>query len=71
MTRALNVPGPILMPWNGVWPTIHETAFIAPGAVIIGDVVIGPDSNIWFGVVIRGSCWRNGAFFFFAFESKT
>ncbi len=54
MTLRGAVPGPILLPWNGVWPTIHESAFIAPGAVIIGDVVIGADSNIWFGVVIRG-----------------
>ena len=54
MTRGGPLPGPILMPWNGVWPTIHDSAFIAPGAVIIGDVVIGPETSIWFGVVIRG-----------------
>lgn len=45
---------PIILPFQGVWPTIHETAFIAPGAVVIGDVVIGADSNIWFGCVLRG-----------------
>ncbi len=52
--RGGALPGPILMPWQGVWPTIHDSAFIAPGAVIIGDVVIGPEASIWFGVVIRG-----------------
>lgn len=35
-------------------PTIHPTAFIAPGAVVIGDVHIGAHSNIWFGCVVRG-----------------
>ncbi len=35
-------------------PTIADDAFIAPGAVVIGDVHIGSRSNIWFGCVIRG-----------------
>lgn len=45
---------PILLPYNGILPTIHETAWIAPGAVVIGDVVIGAHTNVWFGCVIRG-----------------
>lgn len=49
-----NLPAPIIMPWHGKWPKIHPTAFIAPGAVVIGDVEIGPEAGIWFGVVIRG-----------------
>lgn len=35
-------------------PEIHKTAWVAPDAVIIGDVEIGEDSSIWPGVVIRG-----------------
>jgi carbonic anhydrase/acetyltransferase-like protein (isoleucine patch superfamily) len=35
-------------------PKIHPTAFIAAGAVIIGDVEIGANANVWFGCVIRG-----------------
>jgi len=35
-------------------PKIDPKAFIAPGAVIIGDVEIGPESSIWFGCVVRG-----------------
>lgn len=35
-------------------PQIHETAFIAHDAVIIGDVEIGEDSSVWFGSIIRG-----------------
>lgn len=45
---------PIILPYKGKLPIIHETAFIAPGAVVIGDVEIGAYSNVWFGCVIRG-----------------
>src|SRR5262245_45085957 len=33
---------------------VDSTAFIAPGAVVIGDVTIGAESSVWFGAVIRG-----------------
>ena len=46
--------GPIILPHHGKTPKIHQDAFIAPGAVIIGDVEIGADSSIWFGCVLRG-----------------
>jgi carbonic anhydrase/acetyltransferase-like protein (isoleucine patch superfamily) len=46
--------GPTIVPWNGILPTIHPTAFVAPTAVVIGDTHIGPESNIWFGCVLRG-----------------
>ena len=45
---------PIILPYKGIMPTIHPDAWIAPGAVVIGDVHIGAHSNIWFGCVIRG-----------------
>jgi carbonic anhydrase/acetyltransferase-like protein (isoleucine patch superfamily) len=32
----------------------HATAYIAPGAIVIGDVTIGAESSLWFGVVARG-----------------
>lgn len=35
-------------------PKIHETAFIAENAVIIGDVEIGENSSVWYGSIIRG-----------------
>jgi gamma-carbonic anhydrase len=34
-------------------PSIHPTAFIAPGAVIIGDVEIAEEASIWYGAVLR------------------
>lgn len=44
----------LIMPHHGKSPVIHESAFIADTAVVIGDVEIGEDSGIWFGCVIRG-----------------
>lgn len=43
-----------IMPFEGVWPRIDPSVFIASGARIIGDVEIGELSSIWFNVVIRG-----------------
>ena len=43
-----------IIPFKGIEPKIHETAFIAPSASIIGDVEIGEDGNIWYGCVLRG-----------------
>jgi carbonic anhydrase/acetyltransferase-like protein (isoleucine patch superfamily) len=47
---------PIIIPSprNGKEPQIHESVFIAPTAVIIGDVKIGERSNVWYGAVLRG-----------------
>lgn len=45
---------PIILPYKGMMPKIHESAFIAPGAVVIGDVEIGAETNVWFGCIIRG-----------------
>ncbi|MBN2751768.1 MAG: gamma carbonic anhydrase family protein [Rhodospirillaceae bacterium] len=45
---------PIILPYKGVSPEIHGSVFVAPGASVLGDVVIGEDSNIWFSCVLRG-----------------
>lgn len=44
----------IVLPYKGVWPRIAPSAFIAPSAVIAGDVEIGEGASVWFGAVIRG-----------------
>jgi carbonic anhydrase/acetyltransferase-like protein (isoleucine patch superfamily) len=44
----------VILPHHGVWPTIHETAWVAPTASVIGDVEIGEASGIWFGCTVRG-----------------
>ena len=47
---------PLIMPnpKTGIIPQIHESAFIAPNAVVIGNVIIEAGVNIWFGAVLRG-----------------
>lgn len=45
---------PLILPFGDKRPVIHPTAWIAPGAVIIGDVEIGPDSSVFYGCVLRG-----------------
>ena len=40
--------------FRGTTPEIAETAFVAPSADVIGDVVIGNRSSIWFNCVVRG-----------------
>ncbi len=35
-------------------PVIPDSCFVAPSADIIGDVVLGEESSVWFQVVIRG-----------------
>ncbi|MAF26470.1 MAG: gamma carbonic anhydrase family protein [Gemmatimonadota bacterium] len=37
----------------GKTPKIHPSAFVAPNATLIGDVVVEAGANIWFGVVLR------------------
>ncbi len=32
---------------------IHPSAFIAPGAVVLGDVTVGRDASIWYNAVVR------------------
>lgn len=43
-----------IFPYKGVWPTIAEDVFIAPGAMIIGNVTIHAGANIWYNAVVRG-----------------
>ena len=45
----------MLIEYEGITPrNIHPSVFIAPGAMIIGDVSIGEESSVWFSCVLRG-----------------
>ena len=44
----------LIVPFKGKRPKIAADVFLAPSAVIIGDVEIGAGSSVWFGVVVRG-----------------
>jgi carbonic anhydrase/acetyltransferase-like protein (isoleucine patch superfamily) len=50
----------LLIEFNGKRPAIDPTAFLAPTAVLIGDVTVGPEASIWFGAVLRGDDPDNG-----------
>jgi carbonic anhydrase/acetyltransferase-like protein (isoleucine patch superfamily) len=39
--------------YQGKSPRVAASAFVAPSAMLIGDVVVGEDASIWFGVVLR------------------
>lgn len=61
MTQHLNVSGsdrpalgPLVLPLEGRVPEIADTAFLAPGAVIIGAVTLGEGTSIWYGCILRG-----------------
>jgi carbonic anhydrase/acetyltransferase-like protein (isoleucine patch superfamily) len=43
-----------IIEFRGRAPKIHPTAFVAPTAVLIGDVEVGAESSVWFGAVLRG-----------------
>src|SRR5436305_13522006 len=43
-----------IFPYKGIWPTIAEDVFIAPGAMIIGNVTIHEGASVWYNAVVRG-----------------
>ncbi len=42
------------MPYKGVAPKLGKNVFVEQSARVIGDVIIGEDSSIWFNAVVRG-----------------
>ena len=44
----------MIVDFQGIRPKVDPTAFIAETAVVIGDVEIGPGTNIWFHTIVRG-----------------
>lgn len=43
-----------ILPYKDKTPRIDPSAYVAPGAVVIGDVVISAGVSVWFNAVIRG-----------------
>jgi carbonic anhydrase/acetyltransferase-like protein (isoleucine patch superfamily) len=50
----------VIIPYQGRVPRVHPTAFVAPTAVLIGDVEIGPEASVWFGAVLRADDPEHG-----------
>lgn len=44
--------------YKGKSPRVHPTAFVAPTAVLIGDVILHEGSSVWFGTVLRADMAR-------------
>lgn len=44
----------MLFALDGKRPIVHPTAFVAPTAVLIGDVVVEAEASVWFHAVLRG-----------------
>ncbi|MEQ1509830.1 MAG: gamma carbonic anhydrase family protein [Sphingopyxis sp.] len=58
MTQADARRGVTIIPFGGKVPHIADSAFIAPGCVIIGDVTVGEEASIWYNCVIRADVDR-------------
>ena len=43
-----------LLPYLDKMPKVAPDAFIAPGAILVGDVEVGPGASIWYNCVLRG-----------------
>ena len=44
----------MLLPFGGKAPQDEGAVFVAPNATVLGDVVLGPGSSVWYGAVLRG-----------------
>lgn len=47
-----------LYSFEGKAPQVHPTAFVAPTATLVGDVVVEQDASVWYGAVLRGDYSR-------------
>lgn len=46
--------GGLLLPFGDARPEVAQSAFVAPGAFVIGAVALGEESSVWYGAVLRG-----------------
>lgn len=44
----------MLLPFGGKVPRDEGAVFVAPNSTVLGDVVLGPGSSVWYGAVLRG-----------------
>ncbi|WP_374407190.1 gamma carbonic anhydrase family protein [Pelagerythrobacter sp.] len=51
-------PGVTIVPIHGKAPKIHDSAFVAPGCVLVGDIEIGPEASVWYNCVLRADVSR-------------
>lgn len=42
-----------LFSFEGLTPQVHPTAFVAPTATLVGDVIVEEGASVWYGAVLR------------------
>ncbi len=57
-SAAERFPWATILAFEGMEPQIADSAFVAPGARIVGDVTIGPEASVWYNCVLRGDIHR-------------
>ena len=50
------MPGSSIITYKGKTPQLGKDCFLASGAHLIGDLVVGKDSSFWFNTVVRADC---------------
>src|SRR5947208_16790722 len=45
----------MIIEYKGKRPKISPSAFVAPTAILIGDVTVGDEASIWWGAVLRSA----------------
>lgn len=50
---SFRAPKGLVLPFEGIMPRVAPGVFLAPGAIVVGDIEIGTGSSIWYNVVIR------------------
>lgn len=45
--------GPLLIPLGDTRPVVHPDAWVAPGAILVGDVRVEAGASVWYGCVLR------------------
>jgi carbonic anhydrase/acetyltransferase-like protein (isoleucine patch superfamily) len=48
-----SLPAPVVVPFEGATPDVADTAFVAPGAILVGRVVLEAGASVWYGAVLR------------------
>lgn len=48
----------MILPYREYQPQVGKGGWVAPSATVIGDVIVGADVSLWFGVVVRGDVHR-------------
>ena len=58
MTGSVPPRESVIRAFDAVAPRLAPSSWVAPGAVVVGDVEVGDDSSIWYGAVVRGDVER-------------